>query len=156
MNELQTDWNMVGVKQTVLADAMGFAQAGLGDDAAAFFEKFQRSGWMKRFERSEGRATLGCSGSELVLMICGSLGRAYQPADFVDRCNFDTITSSVEYWIGYALGYLQGRSCLPFQDIFSRFPIDSWYQMYGLHEVSDDALWDKTLGRYAPGTFWGS
>ena len=69
MNTQPIDWELVGIKQDTLAGAMGFAFAGFGESAAPFFEKFRRSGWMARFERSEGRATAGCSGSELALMI---------------------------------------------------------------------------------------
>ena len=144
----QIDWSKVDIKQNNLADAMGFARAGLGDDASSFFDKFQRSGFMGRFERGDGRATSGCSGDELVLMIYNRLGKRYQSADFKDTCNFSTITAPVEYWIGYALGYLQGRSGLTFNAIFNYFPLESWYKMYALHEVSDEALWDKTLGKY--------
>jgi hypothetical protein len=142
------DWFQVEIKQHNLADAMGFARAGFGDDAAVFFDKFQRSGFMRRFERGDGRATSGCSGCELALMVNNRLGGHYQLEDFKDVCNFSTITSPTEYWIGYALGYIQGRSGLKFNAIFNYFPLESWYKMYGLHEVSDEALWDKTLGRH--------
>jgi hypothetical protein len=142
------DWVKVDIKQNNLADAMGFAYAGLGDDVSSFFDKFKRSGFMTRFERGDGRATTGCSGCELVLMVNNMLGEHYQSADFKDKCNFDTIIAPVEYWIGYALGYLQGRSGFTFDEIFKHFPIDSWYRMYSLHEVGDEALWDKTLGKY--------
>jgi hypothetical protein len=148
MENEHIDWFMVSVKQDNLAEAMGFANTGLGDDAISFFDKFRRSGWMSRFEKSEGRATLGCSGSELVLMSYDRLGQTHQPSEFNDECNFNSITTSVEYWIGYALGYLQGRSGLTFKSIFDHFPLESWYNMYILHEVSDETLWDKTLGRY--------
>ena len=146
MPTYEIDWFKVGIKQNNLADAMGFANVGFGDTASTFFDKFRRSGIMARFERGDGRATLGCSGCELVLMIYDRLGKHYQSADFKEKCNFDTITAPVEYWIGYALGYLQGRSGKSFDEIFEHFPIDSWYNMYSLHEVSDEALWDKTLG----------
>jgi ribA/ribD-fused uncharacterized protein len=142
------DWNMISVKQNNLADAMGFIKAGLGEGAVQFFDKFQRSGWMSRFEKSEGRATLGCSGSELALMVYSRFGKIYQPAEFTNKCNFDTITANVEYWIGYALGYLQGRSDIEFNRIFQYYPLEGWYRMFSLHEVSDEALWQKTLGRY--------
>jgi ribA/ribD-fused uncharacterized protein len=139
---------MVEVKQDNLSEAMGFTSAGFGENAISFFDKFQRSGFMKRFERGDGRATLGCTGCELALMVYNQLGGHYQSADFENKCNFNTITAPVEYWIGYALGYLQGRSGFAFNDIFRYFPLDGWYRMYSLHEVSDEALWDKTLGRY--------
>ena len=142
------DWELIGIKQENLAGAMGFAQAGFGEGAVSFFEKFRRSGWMSRFERGDGRATTGCSGSELALMMYSCLGISHQHSEFRDKCNFDTITASVEYWIGYALGYLQGRSEMPFSEIFKYYPIDNWYEMYLLHEVSDETLWDKTFGRH--------
>jgi hypothetical protein len=140
------DWFMVGVKQDNLAEAMGFAKSGMNADAVSFFDIFQRSGLMTRFERGDGRTTLGCSGAELALMAYNKLGNAYQAADFREKCNFDTVTAPVEYWIGYALGYLQGRSGFTFAEIFARFPLEDWYKMYALHEVCDEALWDKTLG----------
>jgi len=139
---------MVSVKQNNLADAMGFMQVGFGEGAVSFFEKFQRSGWQSRFENSDGRATIGCSGSELALMVYSRLGTVHQPAEFIDKCSFDTITAPVEYWIGYALGYLQGRSDWGFDKIFQYYPLEGWYKMYSLHEVSDEALWQKTLERY--------
>jgi len=46
------------------------------------------------------------------------------------------------------LGYLQGRSGWTFEQIFERFPLASWRKMYILHEVGDDVLWDKTLGKF--------
>ena len=143
------DWLEVNVKRSNLADAMGFSRAGLGDDAVVFFDKFKRSGFMARFERGDGRATLGCSGCELVLMIHDRLGIHYQSADFKEKCTFSTISAPIEYWIGYALGYIQGRSGMAFNEIFGYFPLESWYKMYSLHEVGDEALWDKTIGRYA-------
>jgi len=39
-----------------------------------------------------------------------------------------------------------GSPDTPFSQIFRRFPIESWYNLYSLHEVSDETLWDKTLG----------
>ena len=153
MNMQAVDWHMVSVKQNNLADAMGFVQAGFGEGAVLFFDRFQRSGWMSRFEKSEGRATIGCSGSELALMVYSRLGMAYEPAEFKDKCSFDTITAPVEYWIGYALGYVQGRSDMDFNGIFEYFPLEGWYGMYSLHEVSDEALWQKTLGRYVDDTY---
>lgn len=148
MDARDVDWAMVEIKQDNLSEAMGFAFAGFGDNAVSFFDKFQLSGLMKRFERGDGRTTLGCSGSELALMMYNRLDGHYQMADFNDKCNFDTITASVEYWIGYALGYLNGRSGLTFDDIFTHFPLENWYRMYSLHEVSDEALWERTLGKY--------
>jgi ribA/ribD-fused uncharacterized protein len=146
---------MVEIKQDNLADAMGFSYAGFGDDAVSFFDKFRRSGFMKRFERGDGRATLGCSGCELALMINNRLGGRYQSAGFDDKCDFNTITAPTEYWIGYALGYLQGRSGLSFSEIFDQFPLEGWYGMYNMHEISDEALWNKTLGRYPEYKFGG-
>ena len=147
MGTLTTDWELVAVKQDNLAGAMGFAYAGFADDAVAFFDKFHESGWMSRFERGDGRATMGCSGSELALMVYGKSGKPYQMAEFVDKCDFDTITTPVEYWIGYALGHIQGRSEMPFSEIFRHYPLEDWYKMDILHEVSDEVLWEKTMGR---------
>jgi len=42
----------------------------------------------------------------------------------------------------------QGRSGLTFKEIFKWFPLESWHNMYILHEVGDRTLWDKTLGQY--------
>jgi hypothetical protein len=148
MENRNIDWFMVGIKQDNLAEAMGFAYAGFGYNASSFFDKFQRSGYMTRFENNEGRATMGCSGAELVLMICARLGNLRQPSEFKDSIGYNEVISPTEYWIGYALGYLQGRSGLTFGEIFKWFPLESWYKMYILHETGDDTLWDKTLGRY--------
>ena len=63
------DWFMVDVKQENLSEAMGFSRAAFGDDAVTFFNKFKRSGLQTAFERGAGRATLGCSGSELALIM---------------------------------------------------------------------------------------
>ena len=144
----EINWTLVDIKQNNLADAMGFAHVGFGDDAVCFFEKFKRSGYMTRFERGDGRVTSGCSGCELVLMIYDRLGRHLQSSDVMDQCSFDAVTAPIEYWIGYALGYLQGRSGLSFNRIFRHFPPANWYKMYSLHEVSDEALWNNTLGKY--------
>jgi len=148
MESRPVDWFMVNVKQDNLASALGFAKAGLGDNAVSFFDKFKRSGWMIRFEKNDGRATMGCSGSELVLMVYNKLGSTHQPSEFDGKIKYGEIINPKEYWIGYALGYLQGRSGLSFDEIFSYFPLESWYKMYSLHEVGDEVLWDKTLGRY--------
>jgi len=81
-------------------------------------------------------------------MINDRLGNAKQPSEFIGKLGYDAVIKPIEYWIGYALGYLQGRSELTFDEIFRWFPLDSWPGMYILHEVSDYTLWDKTLGRY--------
>jgi len=147
------DWFMVDVKQDNLSEAMGFSRAAFGDDAVTFFGKFKLSGLQRAFERGAGRVTLGCSGSELALMINERLGNARQPSEFKDKLGYEEVVSPIEYWIGYALGYLQGRSELTFAEIFSWFPLDSWPNMYILHEVGDHTLWDKTLGRYLGNDF---
>jgi len=148
MNRKSADWYMVDVKQDNLSEAMGFSHAAFGDDAVSFFDKFKRSGLQCAFEQGAGRTTLGCSGSELALMINDKLGNTRQPSEFKDKLGYDAVVSPIEYWIGYALGYLQGRSELTFAEIFKWFPLESWQNMYILHEVGDRALWDKTLGRY--------
>ena len=139
---LNIDWFMVEVKQRNLAEAMGFAKIAFNDTAVPFFEKFASSGYLKAFEKSAGRVTLGCSGSELVLMIYNQQAQEYR-----NKYNFFDIAYCKEHWIGHALGYLQGRSQLTFEQIFKRFPLETWYQRYILHEVSDQVLWDKTIGQ---------
>ena len=153
MGNKTADWFMVDVKQDNLSEAMGFSRAAFGDDAVAFFDKFNRSGLQNAFERGTGRATLGCSGSELALMINDRLGHVRQPSEFKDKLNYEAVVSPIEYWIGYALGYLQGRSELTFAEIFMWFPLDRWPSMYILHEVGDRTLWDKTLGQYLGNDF---
>jgi len=148
MSNRAADWYMVDVKQDNLSEAMGFSRAAFGDDASIFFDKFKRSGLQNSFERSAGRTTLGCSGSELALMINDKIGNVRQPSEFMGKLGYEAVVSPVEYWIGYALGYLQGRSELTFEEIFQWFPLDNWSDMYILHEVGDRTLWDKTLGRY--------
>ena len=148
MTDKNVDWYMVDVKQDNLSEAMGFSYAAFGDDATAFFEKFERSGFQNAFERGSGRATLGCSGAELALMINDRLGNTRQPSEFKDKLGYKTVVNPVEYWIGHALGYLQGRSGLTFAEIFKWFPLDNWQNMYILHEVGDSTLWDKTLGQH--------
>jgi hypothetical protein len=81
-------------------------------------------------------------------MINDKLGDVRQSSEFRDKIGYNIVVSSIEYWIGYALGYLQGRSALTFDEIFKWFPLDSWPGMYILHEVGDRSLWDKTLGLY--------
>ena len=147
------DWYMVDVKQDNLSEAMGFSRAAFGDDAIAFFDKFERSGLQSAFERSAGRTTLGCSGSELALMINDKLGNVRQPSEFKDKLRYEAVVSPIEFWIGYALGYLQGRSDLTFAEIFRWFPLVDWPGMYILHEVGDRTLWDKTLGKYLGNDF---
>ena len=136
------DWFMVEIKQKNLSEAMGFAKTVFNADAVAFFDKFNKSGYLRAFEKNSGRVTLGCSGSELVLMIYNK-----QAFEYRDKYDFFDITAPTEHWIGHALGYLQGRSQLTFEQIFKQFPLKSWYQNYILHEVSDQVLWDKTIGK---------
>jgi len=153
MSKRSANWYMVDVKQDNLSEAMGFSRAAFGDDAVAFFDKFKRSGFQSAFEQSTGRATLGCSGSELALMINSRLGNVRQPSEFKEKLGYKAVVSPIEYWIGYALGYLQGRSELTFAEIFKWFPLESWVDMYILHEVGDRTLWDKTLGRHLGNDF---
>jgi len=143
MQASNVNWFMVEVKQKNLSEAMGFAKTAFNDDAASFFDKFTKSGYRKAFEKNSGRVTLGCSGSELALMIYDQ-----QAAEYRNKYDFFDIVEPKEHWIGHALGYLQGRSQLTFDEIFEKFPLENWYQKYILHEVSDQALWDKTLGQY--------
>ena len=153
MSKKTADWFMVDIKQDNLSEAMGFSQAAFGDDAVVFFDKFKRSGLQSAFESSAGRTTLGCSGSELALMINDRLGNVRQPSEFKNKLGYDAVVSPIEFWIGYALGYLQGRSEKSFNEIFNWFPLNNWYNMYILHEVGDRVLWDKTLGKYLGNDF---
>ena len=148
MSTKSADWLMVDVKQDNLSEAMGFSNVAFGDDAIVFFDKFKRSGLQSAFESNAGRITLGCSGSELALMINDKLGNVRQPSEFKDKFGYKAVINPIEYWIGYALGYLQGRSEKTFAEIFEWFPLNNWHNMYILHEVSDRTLWDKTLGQY--------
>ena len=148
MNAKTADWYMVDIKQDNLSEAMGFSHAAFGDDAVMFFSKFKRSGFQSAFENSSGRTTLGCSGTELALMINDKLGNIRQPSEFKEKINYEAVINPIEYWIGYALGYLQGRSEVTFAKIFEWFPLENWHNMYILHEVGDRVLWDKTLGKY--------
>ena len=143
MQNSNTDWFMVEIKQRNLSEAMGFTKTAFNDDAVAFFDKFTKSGYLKAFEKNSSRVTSGCSGSELVLMIYNQ-----QAFDYRNKYDFFDIAGTREHWIGYALGYLQGRSQLTFEQIFEKFPLESWYRKYILHEVSDQVLWDKTIGQY--------
>jgi hypothetical protein len=142
------DWSVVSIKQDNLSEAMGLSKVIFGDDAASFFSKFHRSGFQHAFEKSSGIATFGCSGAELALNINARIGDTRQPSEFRNMIGYDDVVGPVEYWIGYALGYLQGRSELSFSDIFKWFPLDKWESMYILHEIGDRALWDRTLGQY--------
>ena len=153
MSSKTADWFMVDVKQDNLSEAMGFSRAAFGDDAAIFFDKFKRSGFQSSFERGVGRVTMGCSGAELALMINDRLGNVRQPSEFKDKLGYEAIVSPIEYWIGHALGYLQGRSELTFEEIFKWFPLESWQSMYILHEVGDRVLWDRTLGQHLGNDF---
>ena len=144
----QAEGLMMETKKDVLSEAMGFSRVVFKDDAVAFFDKFRKSGFLSRFERGDGRVTLGCSGAELVLMINRESGDDRQAAEFRGKVNFFDIVQPIEHWIGHALGYLQGRSGWTFAQIFEKLPLENWYNMYILHEVGEETLWDKTLGRY--------
>ena len=149
MNSSNVDLFMIDTKRDVLSMAMGFSNVAFNDNAVSFFDKFKKSGYQEAFEQGDGIVTFGCSGAELALMINSRLGQNHQAAEFRDKVDFFDVVRPMEHWIGHALGYLQGRSGWTFVQIFEKLPLENWYNMYILHEVGEQALWDKTLGRYA-------
>ena len=148
MNDSNVDLFLADIKRDVLSMAMGFSNVAFNDDAASFFNKFDKSGYQEAFESGDGIVTFGCSGAELVLMINSRLGNKHPAADFRDKVDFFDVAQPTEHWIGHALGYLQGRSGWTFEKIFEKLPLNSWYGRYILHEVGDQVLWDKTLGQF--------
>ena len=148
MNSTDVDLFMTDTKRDVLSMAMGFSNVAFKDNAVSFFNKFEKSGYQEAFEHGDGIVTFGCSGAELALMINSRLGQNHQAAEFRDKIDFFDIVQPMEHWIGHALGYLQGRSGWTFAQIFEKLPLENWYNMYILHEVGEQTLWDKTLGQY--------
>lgn len=139
---------MVYTKQELMAEALGLNAALYNQSEVETFDILKSSGVLIGFEKNHGRFTVGAAGRDLILMAREKLGMSASLAEIEQLIEGKDITSPIEYWIGYALGYLQGRSDWTFEQIFEKFPLASWREMYILHEVGDEVLWDKTLGKF--------
>lgn len=142
------DWKMVYTKQELMAEALGVNAALYNQSEIETFALLESSGVLLGFEKNQGRFTVGAAGRDLILMAKTRLGLPASLKEIEQLIEGKDITDPIEYWIGYALGYLQGRSGWTFKQIFEYFPLESWRDMYILHEVGDETLWDKTLGPY--------
>ena len=130
-------------KKELLADTMGVCYSLVGATVPEFFSLFERSGYQDMFEMPDSIAD-GSAGAKLAFMILNKLNISHDHS-LLDN-NLVEVTDSNEYRIGYVLGYLQGRSLLPFRYIFKFFPPSKWYDLSTLYEDGEETIWDKTLG----------
>ena len=142
------DWIMVETKQENLAEALGLNRSAYGQNEHETFHLLRDSGLLSMFENSNGRVTSGAAGKDIILMARTKLGLVSSLAQLDVLLEGKDISDPIEYWIGYALGYLQGRSGWTFEQIFEKYPLERWRDMYILHEVGDETLWDKTIGKF--------
>ena len=140
------DWKLVYTKQDLMAEALGVNAVAYHQSEIETFDLLKKSGVLLGFEMNQGRYTFGAAGRDLILMARDKIGLHSSLNELEQLIDGKDITNPIEFWIGYALGYLQGRSGWKFEQIFEHFPLERWRSMYILHEVADEALWNKTIG----------
>ncbi len=124
------DENLLYKAQITLANMLDKAVNTYGYDLKAFYFLFLNSVYCKRFERGESSVVAGMSGTELAYTIINENDSTEMkdPSYRVQR--------SVEYWIGWSLGFYQWYSGKRFKEINEIADMDAFELMYPkFHEM---------------------
>ena len=103
-----------------LAEALDYAAGSCQMDLSLFLDMFIASGYAKRFEDDDPAVTLGMSGTELV---CRTIEKSGLDLMFPEPVNALGETS-LEYWLGYFLAYMEFYSGQSFKNILAAVSLD--------------------------------
>lgn len=125
------DENLLYKAQITLANMLDTAVNTYGYDLKAFYFLFLNSVYCKRFERGEASVVAGMSGTELAYAIISEK----ENVDLKDS-SFE-VQRSVEYWIGWSLGFYQWYSGKRFKEINEIADMDAFVLMYPKYHEMD-------------------
>ena len=124
------DENLLYKAQITLANMLDTAVNTYGYDLKGFYFLFLNSVYCKRFERGESSVVAGMSGTELAYAII-SENKNVELKESSYR-----VQRSVEYWIGWSLGFYQWYSGKRFKEINEIADMDAFENMYPkFHEM---------------------
>lgn len=127
--------------RTVLARMFDFAVYDLNYSIVEFYNLFLQSDISGKIENGNIRALVGSSGVELAYEIIGDEKHTIKPKYTANR--------SKEYWLGWALCYVQWATSISFSDITSFIPIEEMLNMYfPYHEMDIRQFLDAILEKY--------
>ena len=115
----------------MLGDAFDYAINKCNIPGNDFIKMFLSSSICKRIEKEDPSIIIGRSGIENAIMILDEASIKYIPA-----LQYDDFQRSIEYWIGYSVGYYCFYTSRPFKDVFNVLSYDDLRIMYNtLHEA---------------------
>lgn len=127
--------------RTVLARMFDFAVYDLNYSIVEFYNLFLQSDISGKIENGNIRALVGSSGVELAYEIIGDEKHTIKAKYTANR--------SKEYWLGWALCYVQWATSISFSDITSFIPIEEMLNMYfPYHEMDIRQFLDAILEKY--------
>lgn len=117
--------------QANLGAAFEFAINSCGISGKEFLNMFSASSASHRIEQGDPAYLSGRSGIELAIeIIFEAIGQQIDPATTY-------IQISPQYWLGWAIAYVQWQLDLPFRDLISLFSYDELMGLYGPYHESD-------------------
>lgn len=138
---LAYDKNYLEKSRTALARMFDFAVNDLGYSISDFYKMFLSSDISGKFENGNIQTLVGSSGVELAYEIIGDNERKIKPTYPLDR--------SKEYWLGWALCYVQWATSLSFSDLTSFVPIEEMLDMYNpFHEMDIQHFLNSIIKKY--------
>ena len=127
--------------RTSLGRMFDFAVYDLKYSISDFYNLFLESDISEKFENGNVNTLVGCSGVELAYEVIGDSERKIKPSYIANR--------SKEYWLGWALAYVQWVTALSFSDITKYIPIEEMLEMYSpYHEMDIRQFLDSILEKY--------
>ena len=123
------DKTYLGKARVSLGRLLDFAVYYLQVDLRTFWLMFLDTDICRRFEQGDPSVLAGMSGVEMAYAVVGDNGERLQPLPSVER--------SEEYWLGWAIGYYQWETGLPFKDLFDPDEIEQIKALYHPYHEMD-------------------
>lgn len=139
------DENLLYKAQITLANMLDAAVNTYGYDINVFYLLFLNSDYCRKFERGESSVVAGMSGTEIAYYVIAD-------NDEIDMKDYTfRIQRSVEYWIGWSLGFYQWYSGRRFKEINEIADMEILKSLYPKYHEMDimhfvDFLDEKSKG----------
>ena len=121
-----------GDVQENLARMFDYAICQLGLEPQRMYDLFVESGYAKRIEHGDPRATVGMSGTELAWAVLDATGTPYERT----KPTFPGALGPM-YWAGWALADYQWRTGFSFAEIRTFAPFDAIIDLYPTFHETD-------------------
>ncbi|MCR4647615.1 MAG: helix-turn-helix domain-containing protein [Lachnospiraceae bacterium] len=125
------DENLLYKAQITLAHMLDTAVYSYGYDLKEFYNLFLKSKYSKRFERGESAVVAGKSGTELAYEVI------LENEDVELKESSYSVQRSVEYWVGWSLGFYQWYTGKNFKEINEIADMDVFVSLYSIYHEMD-------------------